>query len=845
MVKSKRRQFYSGLLGAMLLTTLSWTKVQAQPYGLEVPPKNTQSIFIPPGDEHAYTVERAFPHLVFHYETFDHKVLPAFLTSAQDGTNRLFTVFLGGVIRVFPKIKDVSSSKIFLDLSLKVNPLSESGMLGLAFHPRFGENGKFYVTYTTGKIGTEDFLNVLSEFTVSPENPDSADIKSERVLLSLPHPHVAHHMAQIAFGPDGFLYVGQGDGGVPTLVGNPAQDNTNLFGALLRLDVDGRTQGLEYSIPADNPLIGNVSGWREENWAWGFRNPWRFSFDSETGELWLGDVGATEWEEVNIVKRGKNYGWPNFEGSFCHQSCSEGTYEPPIHAYDHKVGHSVIGGYVYRGSRFPELHGVYIFGDYMNRQIWGLVPGENGAFDRRLLAVAPHAIYSFGIDEVGEIYILGEANAIFQLGKNSAEEKGNIPESISASMLFKNPGTQQPNPWVIPYSINAPSWSNGKSKNRFFSLPVHWQVRYQHEGGWTLPTQSIFVENHYLDTVAGDTTSRRIVETRVLVKKSVANDWSGYSYMWNQEGTDARLLARDTAVQFAVRFPKEDDAVRFETHEFPSREDCRTCHSPKAEFLLGFKTSQLNKLHDYGEVTDHQFRTWEHMAIFRVPPSTQDYASLPYQPNPFDKAGNVEARARSYLDANCAHCHQPGGFGRGNLDMRFFTATENVGFFNLSQTNSSDGKRRSYILPGHPDDSEIYRRLAALGNGAMPPLAKSAVDEQGLDLIRAWITSEALGVFVKPNSKVREENRFKLFYRKDFLELSTSLSHGVKEAPPTRLHLFDGSGKRVVNLSPLENYTKGSERVWQFRCEKPLPSGMYWLAFTMGKQRRVLPLMVH
>ena len=341
---------------------------------------------------------------VFKTLNFDQ---PVFLTHAGDGTDRIFVVEKKGVIKVFSNEENPADFKTFLDIEYRVNSgKSESGLLGLAFHPKYPENGLFYVYYNYGNLYSR-----IAEFKVSA-NPDSADENSERAFLELEQPYSNHNGGQVSFGPDGYLYIGLGDGGSGGDPDGNGQNPKTLLGAILRIDVDSRTDSLQYGIPADNPFAGNTEGWREEIWAYGLRNPWRFSFDFTTGLLYAADVGQNKYEEIDIITKGGNYGWNIMEGMHCYSpssGCDTSGLILPIWEYAHNTGYSITGGYVYRGNNpaLVDLQGAYIYGDYVTKNIWALRYDGNRITENRLIAECPSNISSFGEDENKEIYVIG------------------------------------------------------------------------------------------------------------------------------------------------------------------------------------------------------------------------------------------------------------------------------------------------------------------------------------------------------------------------------------------------------------------------------------------------------
>lgn len=335
---------------------------------------------------------------------------PIVLTHAGDGSNRIFLATQRGVIHVFPNDPKVTESKVFLDIEKLVlyrDDQNEQGLLGLAFHPDFQKNGEFFVFYSIGKA---KLTNVLSRFRVSKDDPNRADPNSEEELFRIERPFWNHDGGTIAFGPDGFLYVAIGDGGAANDPFNNGQNLKTLLGSIMRIDVDRKENGMNYAIPKDNPFVGQKNA-RPEIWAYGFRNIWRMAFDKKTGTLWGSDVGQNLYEEIDLIKKGGNYGWKLREG--LHPFSDKGVdvrkdLIDPIWEYHHDVGKSITGGYVYRGKELPELAGAYIYGDYVTGLIWALTyDNEKGrVVANRLVEKQANPILSFGEDENGEIYML-------------------------------------------------------------------------------------------------------------------------------------------------------------------------------------------------------------------------------------------------------------------------------------------------------------------------------------------------------------------------------------------------------------------------------------------------------
>ncbi|RMH25152.1 MAG: glucose dehydrogenase [Planctomycetota bacterium] len=352
---------------------------------------------------------------------------PTFVTNAGDGSNRLFVLDQTGKIRIIDGGGNLLPTP-FLDIDILVSSGGERGLLGLAFHPEYETNGKFYVNYTNNSGAT-----VIAEYRVSDTDPDQADLLSGRILLTIAQPYSNHNGGWIGFGADGYLYIGMGDGGSANDPGNRASNLNVLLGKILRIDVDTQDAGLQYGIPADNPFQadGN-SATRGEIWDYGVRNPWRCSFDRETGDFWIADVGQNAWEEINFEPAGQggnHYGWRCREGfnatglSGC--PSSDPAWVDPVHAYSHALGCSITGGYAYRGCELGDAWtGKYFFSDYCTGTIWYLDPDNN--FARSTAFDTPYNIVSFGEDEQGELYFTNISNnTVYKLVLTNPPDKNN------------------------------------------------------------------------------------------------------------------------------------------------------------------------------------------------------------------------------------------------------------------------------------------------------------------------------------------------------------------------------------------------------------------------------------
>jgi len=373
-------------------------------FNLSCSSETDMSEILEPINDNSITVVNAYPNLSFSR--------PLDLQSSPDNSNRIFVAEQGGVIKVFDNNSSASETSNFLDLSSTTVSSGELGLLGFAFHPDYRSNGFIYVTYTPSAN-----VSLISRFKVSDTDANLIDVTSETILMRIEQPLTNHNGGQLAFGADGFLYIASGDGGGSGDPSGNAQNLNNLLGAILRIDVDNKDTGLNYAIPSDNPFISSNDA-RPEIYAYGLRNPWRFSFDTQTNNLWTGDVGQGELEEINIIEKGGNYGWNIFEGTSCFGSnnCNETATIGPVFEYGHQNNdRSVTGGYVYRGDETPSLRGYYVYGDFVSGRIWALEANGSESPNNQLLVETGLNISSFGLDANNELYICSFDGNIYRL----------------------------------------------------------------------------------------------------------------------------------------------------------------------------------------------------------------------------------------------------------------------------------------------------------------------------------------------------------------------------------------------------------------------------------------------
>jgi len=343
-----------------------------------------------------YDIEAAFPDLLFNQ--------PVGVSFANDNTSRLFVVEQIGVIKVFDRI-DASNQEVFLDITERVLFGGEQGLLGLAFHPNYLLNGYFYVNY----VATNPTRTIIARYSVDSANPNRADKNSEVIILEIAQPFSNHNGGQITFGPDGYLYIGTGDGGSQGDPFGNGQNLSTLLGKILRINIDAASEMQTYSIPPDNPYVNNTLGYREEIFAYGLRNPWRFSFDLTT---------ESQLEEINVIEKGKNYGWNIMEGTQCYNSaieCDKTGLELPIYEYNHSLGNAIVGGFIYRGTQLTELYGKYIYGDYASGLIWALSTNNFDVQNNTILVASGLILSSFSVDQNNELLVCALDGKIYRL----------------------------------------------------------------------------------------------------------------------------------------------------------------------------------------------------------------------------------------------------------------------------------------------------------------------------------------------------------------------------------------------------------------------------------------------
>ena len=670
---------------------------------------------------------------------------PVILTHAP-GTNRLYVVEVKGRILTFDPRTAPDTADLAVDLGPSIEGLTQ--VYGLAFHPQFEKNRHCYITYVR-KAGEPDGT-VVSRFTVSNTDPPTIDPKSETSVIRWLAG--GHNGGCLEFGPDGFLYISAGDGAgaFPPDSHRNGQNLSTLPATIMRIDVDRPSGDRPYSIPADNPFA-TTPGARPEVWAYGFRNPWKITFDPSNGSLWCGDVGWEMWEMIYRVEKGANYGWSIVEASqSVHPEWDRGptSISPPAVAHSHTESRSITGGEVYTGRRLKSLTGAYIYGDYVTGKIWSARHDGKRLTESRELVDTTLQIVCFGTDHDGELYVVDYVGGGLHrlVPSDTSTVNRNFPRKLSDTGLFTATGTHRLSPGVIPYSVGAAPWADHAVSERFVALPgtsqlgVHKSSNIQIGnvvGQWAFPVDGVLAKTISLDLIAGDPRSRRRIETQLL--HFTGQSWQAYNYIWNDAGTDA-VLADDQASdhQFTVTDSSAPGGKRVQTWHHASRTECILCHTTRGGSIYGFTPAQLNRDHNYGSVVDNQLRTMAHIGFLSDSPSKAPAA----MPDPADPDLPLETRARAYLHANCATCHRRGGGGTAAMDIRYEFSLKQSNLLGARPTQGTFGMLAARVMaPAAPYRSVLLYRMAKLGRGRMPHFGSQVVDRRGLQLVHDWIAS--------------------------------------------------------------------------------------------------------
>ncbi|MFO0902144.1 MAG: PQQ-dependent sugar dehydrogenase [Pirellulales bacterium] len=667
------------------------------------------------------------------------------------GTKRMLVTEMSGAIFTFPKDAATAAVALAGDLRTLIGEAAGPGGVSLfdaELHPRFSENRFLYVCYVhPGEPqgpGRRERHTRVSRWTLDQQTAPQLATGSEVVLLTWPAG--GHNGGCLEFGRDGMLYISTGDGSGP----NPPDGLTtgqtvdDLLGALLRIDVDRSANGLSYAIPSDNPFVDRA-GARPEIWSYGLRNPFKFGVDQESNDVFVADNGWETWELIHRAGRGTNCGWPVMEGRAVLRSevpVGPTPITPPIKDHPHTEANSVIGGPVYRGGKLPGLEGAFIYGDYITGTIWSVKPDRDGAFVGSTLLDTDQRIVAFAQGSDGELFVLDYdfTGRIYQIVPNDEPDRSaSFPRRLSETGLFAALTPLTPAPGVVSYEVVAPRWVDGARAERFAAVPGESMIRLAGDsaGGGNAaeyPEGTVLVK--HLTLPRDDGATRMPLETQLLHFER--GTWRPYSYLWNAEGSDAQLVDSTGASRplSAVNATSGEREPLDRTWHVNATNECKLCHNAGPGFVLGFTLEQLAR----GSGDAAQLQRLRDMRVLgpQTPTAVQGERRLV---DPHDAAQSVDDRARSYLHANCAMCHHPGG----NAIVSFYLRRDLP--FEKLNTNKGTGigtfgmHDAKIIAPGDPYRSVLMYRMSKLGYARMPYIGSRVVDSRGVALIEQWIRS--------------------------------------------------------------------------------------------------------
>jgi|GEM_PF-3155984 len=721
----------------------------------------------------------AFPNLSFN---------DPLVITMHPNENRMFVASRGGVIHQFVNDANVSAKTLVADLSDRTAVVWDGGFLGLAFHPEFGQAGSpnrnyVYAYYTAkgpnGESGPNQFAGFacpttgtfygtylrLSRFTFQ-DGTYILDPSSELQMINLRLYEETHRGGGLTFAKDGYLYLTIGDQARHLTAQNIVD---NFEGGVIRIDVDQNSAtshaprrkmgvhagesdeftGVGYYVPNDNPWLSTSSALFEEFWEIGHRAPHRMTMDQETGELWIGEIGQGSREEITVVKKATNAGWPVYEGNLYHNigNCGSnttdiglGTYNGPVVDFLRSESNALIGGYVYRGNNHPTLVGKYICGGYSQNRIFVVTRNAQGTGTKEeITSFTPGQLATFGQDHDGEIYLGGLGNNVKLYTLQSSGTGGQAPQFLSQTGAFKNVQTLEPEDGVIPYDMVEPFWSDGAEKFRWLAIPndgshntAAEQIQYSENGNWGFPKGAALIKHFEL--------GGKRLETRFEVRGD-DNAYYYLTYKWNSAGTDAELLDGSLDETITVGGVSQ-------VWHYPSRSECQSCHQQAAGSVLGLKTRYLNKAMTYPGtgITANQLVSLSSVGILDANITDANVGALQSLAAKDDQSRPLVDRARSYLDMNCSYCHQPGTGNRAGFDLRYTTSLNDQNLIYGALLDDLGINGASAITPQVVPKSMVHYRMDQAGtNQAMPPLGKNKVDQAGVQLIADWINSLQAG----------------------------------------------------------------------------------------------------
>ena len=691
------------------------------------------------------TVEKAFPELPHLGEVTAMKQAPG-------DFQHWYALLPQGRIIEFVNSTQTSTFTDFLNLETQVryDVGGELGMLGMAFHPDYQNNGELYVHYTVDEIerikgnDVTRLRSVISRFT------RVNDVWTEEVLLKINQPELTNNGGNLDFDHNGYLLISLGDGGSDNDALGLAQDPTALLGSVLRIDVDN---GTPYAIPADNPFFGNNLCDDPENvnnanscpeiFAYGLRKPANWSVDSAMNVIWLSDNGPNSRAEINIIESGNNYGWNIMEGLQCNpvvnSACQQTGLSLPVYDYEYTDAvRNIVGGYVYRGGSLDFLYGSYLFADTATGKLFGIKPEGNQYVTEELLDT-DLLISGFARSFNSDLYLLNPTPGAEAKGNNvwkivpdlTGTEAGQVASNLSQTGCVDPAAPTQPSSGIISFDVINPLWTDSAEKQRFFAIPDGTTINVTATGDFEFPVGSVLMKHFILNN--------QFIETRLLMYHP--EGWLGYSYEWQYDNNgnpiDAVLLNTG-----------KSKVIGAQTWHYPSRQNCLECHTADTGRAIGPEVLQLNREYTFSEngiYTSNQLLSYEQMGLLS--------AALPAAllgnklVRLADPSASYESRAKSYLHSNCAYCHTSTGPFSNEMDMRYSTPLTDMNICNVRPMSGDMGLANPLIINpagsyDFPDSVLPLRMEADINSGfRMPPVGSEIVDSQALDIIKHWIDS--------------------------------------------------------------------------------------------------------
>ena len=687
---------------------------------------------------------------------------------------------------------------------------------------------------------SKDDTSYVSRFNVEGVK---ADLQSEDIILTWPAG--GHNGGCLRFGTAGMLYISTGDGSGPHPPDGrtAAQDISNLFGCVLRIDIRRGENGKNYTVPPDNPFI-DLNGARPEIWSYGLRNPWKFGIDRKTGNIFAADNGWESWEMVHQIVRGGNCGWPIMEGrAVLRSEVKQGPtpIRPPVKDHSHTEANSVIGGPVYRGAKLPALDGTFIYGDYITGTIWGLKSDGGDSYTHTTLVDTHQRIIGFAEGSAGELFVLDYdfTGRIYELVPSGLEDKSaDFPQRLSETGLFTSLETMAPAPGVVPYDVIVQRWMDGAATRRWVAIPDSGAISLATAKQTAVyPAGTVFVK-HLTLPGADKSSPPQPLETQILHYEN--GSWQPYSYLWGEDRTDAVLVdaaGTDLQLNDTVQATNQQDTNTEErTWRVSAENECRLCHNAGSDFILGFVPNQLNIVQPASSETNST--QLQRLAVQNTIHSVRQRASDSPDRlvDPHDETQSLNDRARSYLHGNCSSCHHPGG----NAIVSFYLRRD-LPFEDL-RTNKGTGigtfglRNAKLIVPGDPYRSVLLYRMAKLGYARMPYIGSHGVDGSGVKLIEQWIKSMPHTDSDQDSSPVQDGSQDQ--HNLKMVSLFNSPDNSEREIQQYAGQLLESTeGALALSLLMHRGFAEGANRSLAYETSNGDVRGLFE-TFIPEKQRR-------